>query len=145
MQAALKDVVARLGQGANPADWAKLYPLATVGASAVAGFVAASLLVPSKEQQALHRLAAIERALNPHPPQPAQVHSPTDPSPEAKGYRAPSGFLTLVAREAIGAIKPVLISMLTAQAAKPSQEDMEAAAESADAKQAAGGTPPGHA
>lgn len=145
MQAALKEVVARLGQGTNPVDWAKQYPWATVGASAVAGFVAASLLVPSKEQQALHKLAAIERALNPHPPQQAQVHSPTDASPEAQSYRAPSGFLSLVAREAIGAIKPVLISMLTAQVAKPSQQDMEAAAESADAKQAVGEAAPDNA
>lgn len=130
-----------MGQGTNPVDWAKQYPWATLGASAVAGFVAAALVVPSKEQQALAKLGAIERALNPQPAPRPEVHSPSDPDPAAKSYRAPSGFLTLLAREAIGAVKPVLISMLTAQAAKPSQEDMEAAAENADAKQAAEGVP----
>jgi hypothetical protein len=45
----------------------------------------------------------------------------------------------LLAREAIGAVKPAIISLLTAgvtaKAAKPTQDEMEAAAESADAKQ----------
>src|SRR5918998_1038116 len=62
--AAMKELTAKLGEGVNPIDWAKRYPWASVGASAVAGFVAASLLIPSKEQQALARLAKIERALN---------------------------------------------------------------------------------
>ena len=134
-------MTAKLGEGANPVEWAKRYPWASVGASAVAGFVAASLLIPSKEQQALARLAAIERALNPAPPKKEQpeVSDSVNGDSSAKQHRASTGLLTLLAREAIGAVKPAIISLLTAgvtaKAAKPSQEEMEAAAETADARQ----------
>ena len=67
-----------LGQGVNPLQWARQYPWATLGASAVAGFVAASLLIPSKEDQALRKLAAIERALNPPPPRPSRKERDED-------------------------------------------------------------------
>jgi len=139
--AALKEVTAKLGEGANPIEWAKRYPWASVGASAVAGFVAASLLIPSKEQQALARLARIERALHPPPPkkQREEVSDSINGDSTAKEARASTGLLTLLAREAIGAVKPAIISLLTAgvtaKAAKPTQDEMEAAAESADAKQ----------
>src|SRR6187455_580325 len=46
---------AELGQGANPIEWAKEYPWISVGAAAVAGFVAANVLIPSKEDQALKK------------------------------------------------------------------------------------------
>ena len=139
--AALKEVTAKLGEGANPIEWTKRYPWAGVGASAVAGFVAAALLIPSKEQQALAKLAKIERALNPPPPKKEreEVSDSINGDSATKGAHASTGLLTLLAREAIGAVKPAIISLLTAgvtaKAAKPSQEEMEAAAESADAKQ----------
>ena len=56
-----------LAEGADPRLWARQYPWATLGVSAIAGFVATSILVPSREQQALKKLAEIERALNPEP------------------------------------------------------------------------------
>ena len=135
-------MTAKLGEGANPIEWAKRYPWASVGASAVAGFVAASLLIPSKEQQALARLAAIERALHPPPPkkEKPEVSDSINGDADAKQqHRGSTGLLTLLAREAIGAVKPAIISLLTAgvtaKAAKPTQEEMEAAAETADARQ----------
>ena len=138
--AAVKELTAKLGEGANPIEWTKRYPWAGVGASAVAGFVAAALLIPSKEEQALAKLAKIERALNPPPPKKErEVSDSVNGDTTAKDARAPTGLLTLLAREAIGAVKPAIISLLTAgvtaKAAKPTQDEMEAAAESADAKQ----------
>ena len=40
-----------------------VHPWATLGAAAVAGFAAAATVVPSKEQQALRKLQALEEAL----------------------------------------------------------------------------------
>src|SRR5690348_9501934 len=48
--AALDDLKKSLANGVNPVGWAKQYPWIAVGAGAVAGFVATSLLVPSKEE-----------------------------------------------------------------------------------------------
>lgn len=97
---------ARLGQGVAPQVWAKEYPWITVGAAAVAGFVAAAALVPSKEQQALKKLARIERALNPPPPR----------EDHANGDAKEGGGSTLgsILREAIKVARPILMNMMTA-------------------------------
>lgn len=94
----------RLAQGVAPQVWAKEYPWITVGAAAVAGFVAATALVPSKEEQALKKLAAIERALNPAPPR--EDHSNGD------GKKESGGLLGSVLREVVRVAQPVLMSML---------------------------------
>lgn len=52
-------------KGANPLGWTRQHPWIGIGIGAAAGFVAAAAVVPSKEQQALSRLARIEAALNP--------------------------------------------------------------------------------
>jgi len=141
----LDQLKADLAAGANPIDWAKRYPWVALGAGAVAGFVATTLLVPSKEEQALKKLAAIERALNP-PPRHREPHDREDEGngDSSKQFKPEGrGFLSLIAREAIGAVKPAIISLLTAgvtaKAAKPSDEEMEAAAAREDEKQAGGG------
>lgn len=127
------EAAAKLGQGVNPVAWAKEFPWITLGASAVAGFVATAMIVPTKEQQALNKLAAIERALNPSPPPKPKVEAAVDGDDHAKAYKPAShSFTTMLTRELIGAVKPAIISLLTAgvtaKAAKPSEEEMEAAA-----------------
>ena len=57
----LQDLKAKLGQGVDPKAWAREHPWMAVGAAAVAGFAATAALVPSKEEQALKKLASIER------------------------------------------------------------------------------------
>ena len=130
-----------LAEGANPAQWAQQYPWATLGASAVAGFVAASLLVPSREQQALKKLAEIERALNPQPRRRAERER--DEHPDSVDGKAGAddykvgrqSFMTALMGEAIKAVRPALVSLLTAgvtaKAAKPSPEEMQAHAAAA--------------
>ena len=97
----------RLGQGVDPKAWAAEYPWVTVGAAAVAGFVAAATLIPSKEEQALKRLAAIERAL--HPPPPPREDGNGDAKKEGRG-----GMLGTILHEAIAILRPTLLSMMTA-------------------------------
>ena len=140
-----------LAEGADPRLWAKQYPWATLGVSAVAGFVAASMLVPSREQQALKKLAEIERALNPEPRRRAEREHDDHPDSVdgkagADAYKAgKQSFMTALMGEAIKAVRPALISLLTAgvtaKAARPDAEEMQAhAAAAADQNQAAGGT-----
>ena len=138
-----------LAEGANPKEWMHQYPWATLGVSAVAGFVATSMLVPSREQQALKKLAEIERALNPQP----RRRTERDEHPDsidgkagADDYKAgKQSFMTALLGEAIKAVRPALISLLTAgvtaKAAGPSEEEMKAAAAAEDQEQASGGTP----
>ena len=145
----IKDALAR---GVDPGAWMKQYPWATLGASAVAGFVATSMLVPSREQQALKKLAAIEKALNPPPP---RRHEPDDVGPVdgkrgAQDYKSGrSGMMTAIMGEVIGAIKPAVISLLsagvTAQATKPTPAEMQAAAAAEDQNQANAGAGAGEA
>src|SRR4051794_16509746 len=136
--AAIKRTLAQmkgdLAEGANPVEWAREYPWLTLGASAVAGFVATSMLVPSKEEQALRKLARIERALNPERRrrEPARDedsngNGKSDP-PDAGG----GGLMGMLARELIKTLRPALVSLVTAgvagKVAKPSEEEMQSAA-----------------
>src|SRR5579864_8012996 len=59
MSKAWQDIKLRLGQGVDPRAWAHEHPWMALGAAAVAGFVATATIVPSREQQALKKLAAI--------------------------------------------------------------------------------------
>lgn len=106
---AWEQVKGRLGQGIAPGEWAKEYPWITIGAAAVAGFVATAALVPSKEEQALRKLAAIERALNPAPPR-EEEHA----NGNGNGKKAGSGLMGTLLREVLNVAKPVLISMMSA-------------------------------
>ena len=145
-----------LAEGANPAQWMQQYPWATLGVSAVAGFVATTMLVPSREQQALKKLAEIEKALNPQPRRRAERERDEHPDSVdgkagADDYKAgKQSFMTALLGEAIKAVRPALVSLLTAgvtaKAAKPSPEEMQAhAAAAVDDKVEETGAAPGGA
>ena len=139
--ATLGEIGRDLGQTVNVAGWTRQYPWLTLGASTVAGFVATAVLVPSKEDQALRKLAKIERALNTPPPprkdEPAAHDADGDSSKAYK--RGRHSFGRAILGEVIKAVQPALLSMLTAgvtaKAAKPSQEEMQAAAAAEDGRQ----------
>ena len=76
-----------------------------MGAAAVAGFLTATTLVPSKEEQALKKLAAIERALR-QPAPPSEHSANGSDKPKAKG------FLSSILPELLGVLKPVLANVL---------------------------------
>lgn len=90
-----------------PVEWAKEYPWITVGAAAVAGFVATAALLPSKEEQALKKLAAIERALNPAPPR-EEEHS------NGNSKKGGAGVMGTILHEVLNIAKPMLLSMMSA-------------------------------
>jgi hypothetical protein len=60
----VKELKAELLRSADPRAWMLTHPWATLSAAVVAGFAAASVATPTKEDQALHRLAKLEAALN---------------------------------------------------------------------------------
>jgi hypothetical protein len=134
----VSEIKGALAEGADPRTWVHQYPWATLGATAVAGFVAATMLIPSREQQALKKLAEIERALNPPPRSKAERERDDHPDSvdgkaDADDYKSgKQSFMTALLGEAIKAVRPALISLLTAgvtaKAAKPSEEEMKAAA-----------------
>ena len=130
-----------LGNAVNVGALTRQYPWLTLGASTVAGFVATSLLVPSKEDQALKRLAKIERALNPEPP----PVKPEDTGSNTQDYKkGKQSFSRAMMGEVLKAVQPAIMSMLTAgvaaKTAKPSPEEMHAAVKSEEQQQE--GVPP---
>lgn len=120
--------------GVDPRGWTKEHPWIAVGSAAVAGFVAAVALVPTKDDQALNRLKAIERALS---MEPERRRAAADEDGDAgKEYaQGKHSFLTGLGKELLGAVKPLILSTLTAgvtaAAAKPSEEEIQAQAQSA--------------
>ena len=124
----------QLGQGANPIEWARRFPWVTVGTAAVAGFTAAAMLIPSKEQEALRRLARIERALNPPPARPA--HGNGDTKTEHHG------ILGTILHEALAVLRPALVSLMAAGmagSAPPDDRTQDATGPEADPEQSNGG------
>ncbi len=88
-----------------------------VAGAAVAGFAAAAAFVPSKEDQALRRLAAMERALMPKPSRASAAHASGDDGEDAgaKDFsKGRSGFMGAIGRQLLETIKPALMSALTA-------------------------------
>ena len=149
MAAVVQDFKSKLGQSVDVEGWAKQYPWVALGGAAVAGFLGAYALVPSREQSALDKLAKIEAALAP-PPQAHATAAPPPTSPldsHAADYKpGKQSFFASIAREVIGAVKPALISALSAgiggAVAKPSEEEMETAANQENQKEAMGMRPP---
>ncbi|MGH7215534.1 MAG: hypothetical protein ACREIT_12280 [Tepidisphaeraceae bacterium] len=124
----IDEIKAHLAHGVDPKALTRDYPWVAVGAAAIAGFTAATMIVPSREEQALKRLAALEKALHPQTSPP----SPGAGTDSAAQYQAGhTSFWGGVARELFGAVKPALLSMLTAgiagAAAKPDVEEIQAA------------------
>ena len=119
---------ADLASGVDPKLWMQVHPWTTLAGALVAGFAAASVMVPSKEQQALRRLAEIEKALL---PKTVDMKSPVD-GDTPKGREKPT-FLSGLMTEVLGAVKPAILSMLTAgitaKATKPTPEEIHDAAQ----------------
>jgi hypothetical protein len=106
------ELKSRLAEGANPAQWTRDYPWISLGVGAVAGFVAASTLIPSKEEQALRRLARIEAALNVHR-EPAHNGSDKGGAPAKEG----GGLIGKILKEILAAIGPMLANLISTKMA----------------------------
>ena len=115
-----------IGRGIDPRGWTKEHPWMTLAGATVAGFVGAVLAVPSKEEQALRKLARIEKALMPKPqPAPAAAAQHDGEDGGAKSYaKGHTSFMGGLGRQILEAVKPAIMSALTAGiTAKASQPE----------------------
>ena len=109
----VSDLKHDIAQGVDPRAWIQTAPWTTLAGAAVAGFVAAAAVIPSKEQQALKRLAEIEKALNP----PGRYHRRNGSDNDDAVHAVESGrgsFLSGLAGQVLRAVQPVLMSAITA-------------------------------
>ena len=102
---ALANAKAGLAEGMDPREWTRAYPIVAVGSALAAGFVAAVMTIPSKEEQEIARLAKIHKAMNPPPP--AAAHGNGDTKEKESIWK------TLLLEAAL-MIRPVLGSLLSA-------------------------------
>lgn len=82
------------------------HPFVALGAAAVAGFAAAAVLVPSKEQQSLRKLAALHRSLN------AKVEQAGDKASKDKKDGG-SPWWSLIVAELFKVLRPMLVGLIT--------------------------------
>jgi hypothetical protein len=120
---------AELARGTSVGAWTGDHPWAALSGAMIAGFAIASLVVPTKEQQALQRLAKIERALHP-----VEVDESADKAAtafEGNGRSAtkhqPPGLLGGLLRDVVRAGVPALSQILAAAlrpGVNPTPEDV---------------------
>ena len=120
-----EDLKATVAAKVNPRHLPRKFPFVTVGAVAVAGFAAALLAIPSKEQQELKRLERIRRAMYPEPKPPKADKAAVDKA-KAQGDKTPL-WVTLV-KEGVQAARPLLVALVTAsmKASEKSKDDAQA-------------------
>ena len=107
----VNDIKRDLSQGIDPRGWMQVAPWTTLGAAAVAGFLAAAATVPSKEEQTLKRLKKIEEALN---PKRQTVDTAVNGDQVRQVESGRGSFLSGLAGQVLRAVQPVLMSALTA-------------------------------
>lgn len=126
----MNDLKRDLAQGVDPRGWMQVAPWTTLAAAAVAGFAAAAVAVPSKEEQTLKRLKKIEEALNPRR---QAVDAAVNGDHVAKVEAGHGSFLSGLAGQLLRSVQPVLMSALTAGIT----------AKTVDKSEPTGGTDPG--
>lgn len=126
----LTDFKTHLARSADVRVWTKDHPWMMVGSAAAAGFFAAISLVPSKEEQALKELAKINRAIAPRIATLENADGQENAQAVADKRRS---FLSGLGKEVLSAVKPILMSAITAgvaaKAVKPDQSEQYSPAE----------------
>jgi ElaB/YqjD/DUF883 family membrane-anchored ribosome-binding protein len=108
---AFSDLSRNLKATVDPHGLTRDHPWLAVSGAAVAGFVAAVTLIPSKEQQAMRALAELERARN----APPAASAPASDNPARSG-----SILGTIAAEALKTLRPLLTAVLSASIAQAS-------------------------
>jgi len=116
----LEKMRAELKNGVSPRELAVRHPLIALGATAVAGFVAASALTPAKDEAAKEKFArmqaAILKKLTPTHDEKPPTNGRSDAHDNGKttSQRDGSSLLGVVFRHAFTLLKPAIISAITA-------------------------------
>jgi hypothetical protein len=113
---------ANLARGVNPGAWAGEHPWIALSSATVAGFFAAYAFVPSKEEQALKKLAKIEQALSG-----GVACAPAAADGHGDGRASSGGIFGSIGGEVMKLLRPALASTLSALlSAKAVQGDGDA-------------------
>lgn len=138
MAQAWADAKAKAMQGLDPRVWTASHPWYALTGAALAGFVAAYSLTPSKEQEILRKIAKLNRAIAGVEPDADVDTVPAADAATVEGQRVrvaeatadagrkdrTSGILGTLGKELIKAVGPALMSSITAAiAAKTAAED----------------------
>lgn len=123
-------------QGVDPRVWTREHPWYALSGATVAGFLAALALTPSKREQALKKIAELNRALAGIDPGEEAPVEPAVADEKARAYRdgfvagdtdAPgrkSGILGAIGSQIIKSVGPAIISAITAAISAKSAEDV---------------------
>ncbi len=109
--AALADAMRDVGRGVDLRAWTAAHPWVALGAAAVGGFVAATQLVPSRDQQMLRKLEQIRDAvLGESREEKSKPADSTDHHDKKKG----KGLFGIIGTELVKFLGPALSSALSA-------------------------------
>jgi hypothetical protein len=97
-----------LGRSVDPRPLTRQHPWIAIASATVAGFTAAVLAVPSKQEAELRRLERLHRATHPQPPPAPQSNGNHNPEPEKPSLGA------ILLKELIAIVKPILLAAITA-------------------------------
>jgi hypothetical protein len=129
-KAAIKETLTDFGRSmggvVDPRALTGEHPWLALAGAAVAGFAAGAVLMPSKEQRALKRLAEFERALGLRPPKrDTGTDSQSSDDTTATGKPVKKGLLASLAGDLIRSVGPALASALTAGMATEATEQAQ--------------------
>jgi hypothetical protein len=106
---ALNDAKAALTGSVDPRELTRKHPWISIVSAAAAGFVAAAVVIPSKQELELRRLERVRRAMNPQPTAPPPAANGVDHSHAEK----PS-WVAMLFKEIIQIVRPILLAAITA-------------------------------
>jgi hypothetical protein len=127
-----QELASKLSSSVDPRELTKDHPWLSLAAAAVGGFTAAAVAVPSRQQQALKRLKEMEEALGIGSNGNGHRRAEPDDNAGARQYaRGDNSFWAGLGRQVLEAVKPALLSALTAgitaKTAKTKPEEVAAA------------------
>ena len=108
---AFADLKTDLAKGVDPRVWIKSHPWITMASAAVAGFAAAATVVPSKEEQALRRLEAIEEAI--HGKKHAGQAGSNGNGSDETARSGHGGLIGMILHELLAVIKPAIVTLIS--------------------------------
>jgi len=126
MGAAWTQATKDLGRGVDPRAWAGQHPWIALATAAVGGFVAATQIVPSRDELMLKKLEKIQDALTgkskrERAREAASTEDQFDPA--TKPEKKSRSFLSVIGTEVIKYLGPALSSALSAAIAGKSVSD----------------------
>ena len=139
MSVAFTQSLKDLGRGVDPRAWTASHPWIALATAAVGGFVAATQIVPTKDEQLLKKLERIREAVMPEITKKTQTEREREAAAEqldndGKPQKAKGrGFFSVIGTELVKYLAPALSSALSAAIAGHSVADSAQEAENAAA------------